>query len=241
MMKKLILLIVFACCTAGMKAQNPIGGLSIKPMAGVNISGMVNGTDGMYHTKVGFTGGAEFEYGVNRWLGMSLGLIYSQQGAKIDGVAEMTMIDDTGQRYYVGVETKGKLKCNYLNLPLMANVYIPAVKGLAVKAGVQVGILTSDKITADVLTATVKSLADYQMVVSDRADDLATLTRKSFSQSDVCKSLDFGIPVGLSYEFKNVTLDARYYFGLKKIDKTEDPDNARNGCLSVTLGYRFHL
>ena len=221
-----------------MKAQNPIGGLSIKPMAGVNISGMVNGTDGMYHTKVGFTGGAEFEYGVNRWLGMSLGLIYSQQGAKIDGVAEMTMIDDTGQRYYVGVETKGKLKCNYLNLPLMANVYIPAVKGLAVKAGVQVGILMSDRITADVLTATVR---DIPSGTYERVDNFTTLTRQSFSQTDVCKSLDFGIPVGLSYEFKNVTLDARYYFGLKKIDKTEDPDNARNGCLSITLGYRFHL
>ena len=238
MMKKLILLMVFACCTAGMKAQNPIGGLSIKPMAGVNISGMVNGTDGMYHTKVGFTGGAELEYGVNRWLGMSLGLIYSQQGAKIDGDAEMTMIDDTGQRYYVAVGTKGKVKCNYLNLPLMANVYIPAVKGLAVKAGVQVGILMSDRITADVLTATVR---DIPSGTYERVDNFTTLTRQSFSQTDVCKSLDFGIPVGLSYEFKNVTLDARYYFGLKKIDKTEDPDNARNGYLSITLGYRFHL
>ena len=240
-MKKLILLMVFACCTAAMKAQNPIGGLSIKPMAGVNISGFVNGTDEMYSTKVGFTGGAELEYGVNRWLGMSLGMIYSQQGAKIDADAEMTVIDDTGQRYYVAVDTKGKLKCNYLNLPLMANVYIPAVKGLAVKAGVQVGILTSDRITADVLTATVKPLSDYQGGVYASVDDFATLTSQRVSQSDVCKSLDFGIPVGLSYEFKNVSLDARYYFGLKKIDKTEDPDNARNGCLSITLGYRFHL
>jgi hypothetical protein len=50
-----------------------------------------------------------------------------------------------------------------------------------------------------------------------------------------------GIPVGLSYEYKNVVLDARYYFGLTKIDNTENPEDVRNRYFSVTLGYRFHL
>ena len=59
--------------------------------------------------------------------------------------------------------------------------------------------------------------------------------------SDICKSVDFGIPVGLSYEYKNIMLDARYYFGLTKIDKTENPDTAKNRYLSITLGYRFGL
>ena len=57
----------------------------------------------------------------------------------------------------------------------------------------------------------------------------------------VSNSIDFGIPVGLSYEYKNITLNARYYFGLRKVDSTEDPDKAHNRYLSVTLGYRFHL
>jgi hypothetical protein len=59
--------------------------------------------------------------------------------------------------------------------------------------------------------------------------------------SDVCKSIDFGLPIGLSYEYKNIVLDARYYFGLTKIDKTDNPDTARNQYLSITLGYKFHL
>ena len=67
------------------------------------------------------------------------------------------------------------------------------------------------------------------------------MTKTNVSLSDICKSIDFGIPIGLSYEYKNVTLDARYYFGLTKLDKTEDPENTRNRCLSITLGYRFHL
>ena len=58
---------------------------------------------------------------------------------------------------------------------------------------------------------------------------------------DFCKTVDFGIPVGLSYEYKNVVLDARYYFGLTKIDKTENHEDCHNRYLSFTLGYRFHL
>ena len=55
--------------------------------------------------------------------------------------------------------------------------------------------------------------------------------------SDVCKS----VPLGVSYEYKNIVLDARYFFGLTKIDKTDNPDSARNQYLSITLGYKFNL
>jgi hypothetical protein len=59
--------------------------------------------------------------------------------------------------------------------------------------------------------------------------------------SDVCKSVDFGIPLGVSYEYKNIVFDARYFFGLTKIDKTDNPDSARNQYFSITLGYKFNL
>ena len=62
-----------------------------------------------------------------------------------------------------------------------------------------------------------------------------------YTQPNICHSFDFGIPVGISYELFNISLNVGYYMGLTKIDKTEDPDNARNRCLSVTLGYRFKL
>ena len=52
---------------------------------------------------------------------------------------------------------------------------------------------------------------------------------------------DVGIPIGLSYEYKNVVLDVRYCFGLTKIDNTQDPEDTRNRTLSVTLGYNFKL
>ena len=63
----------------------------------------------------------------------------------------------------------------------------------------------------------------------------------SVEESDICKSVVFGIPVGLSYEYKNITLDARYYFGLTRMDDAEEDPAARNRCLSITLGYKFKL
>jgi hypothetical protein len=54
--------------------------------------------------------------------------------------------------------------------------------------------------------------------------------------------LDFGIPIGFSYESRHIVLDARYYFGLTKIDDSPiNREDVRNRCLSITLGYRLHL
>lgn len=52
------------------------------------------------------------------------------------------------------------------------------------------------------------------------------------------KSFDFSIPVGLSYEFSNVVLDARYNWGLTKISENGD---SKNSVFQITLGYKFDL
>lgn len=241
MRKKSFLVVMMLLQMTFAMAQNEVGKLSIKPMAGVNLSTFGNATADIYRMKVGLTGGAELEYGLNPWLGLSLGLMYSEQGAKIDGSVDGMVIDEMGSRWSINTLMDGKLKCSYLNLPLMANIYIPSLKGLALKAGVQVGILTSDKITTDVRLA-MRNLDSFEpWVLRDGTQNDVSLKNYSVEMSDVCKSIDFGIPLGLSYEYKNIVLDARYYFGLTKIDKTDDPDNAQNRYLSITLGYRFGL
>lgn len=59
------------------------------------------------------------------------------------------------------------------------------------------------------------------------------------SKADVdAKSFDFSIPVGLSYEFSNVVLDARYNWGLTKIFENGD---SKNSVFQITLGYKFDL
>ena len=57
---------------------------------------------------------------------------------------------------------------------------------------------------------------------------------------DDAKTFDFSIPVGLSYEFANIQLDARYNWGLTKMVDWEDADS-KNSVFQITLGYKFEL
>ena len=55
-----------------------------------------------------------------------------------------------------------------------------------------------------------------------------------------CKSTAFSIPVGISYEFENIVVDARYNIGATKVNKYGSKDQ-RSDFLLVTLGYKFSL
>lgn len=100
-------------------------------------------------------------------------------------------------------------------MPILANVYV--TKGLAVKLGVQPGF---------------KVNAKY-----DTKTTALGVTVKTSSEPDV-KSVDFSIPVGISYEYANFQLDARYNWGLTKISKHGDD---KNSVFQITLGYKFDL
>lgn len=227
-MKKTVLLAAFACCAIVMNAQNPKGTFSIKPVAGINVVGLSGGSHSdMFKSKVGFTAGAEAEYGVSDWLGVSLGALYSQQGAN---------------EAQVDFDAVSKLKSHYLNLPLLANVYIPGVQGLAVKAGVQVGFCLKSEMEVMLETYVAEPYSTGEL----------NRQKVGMMETGLCKSVDFGIPVGLSYEYKNFVLDARYYIGLTKVGKVyqilsdyhiDHPaiTSSRNSYFSFTLGYRFHL
>jgi opacity protein-like surface antigen len=59
---------------------------------------------------------------------------------------------------------------------------------------------------------------------------------------DDAKKFNFSIPVGLSYEYKNVVLDMRYNISVTKVNKNSDADNKyRSDLLQITLGYKFDL
>jgi hypothetical protein len=52
--------------------------------------------------------------------------------------------------------------------------------------------------------------------------------------------VDFSIPVGISYEFSDFVIDARYNFGLSKIGKKEYTDTSnKNSVIMLTLGYKI--
>lgn len=103
-------------------------------------------------------------------------------------------------------------KLDYINIPILANVYV--TKGLAVKLGVQPAFNVSDK----------QKLSGGKAFVE--AEDVGA------------ESFDFSIPVGLSYEFNNVVIDARYNFGVTNI---ADGGDSKNSVFQFTLGYKFAL
>ena len=235
------MLAVTLAITLGVVAQNQKGTFSIRPMAGISIANLSSSLDDYYHNQVGLTAGIEVEYAVSNQAGISLGVIYSQQGAEIDGSTDLRYTDDNGQQHAEYSEYKGHLRANYINLPLMVNYYIPVVRGLAIKAGIQVGLRSDERLKADQLSVRHAYLPSSDVFTMQPSGLVAEMWSMVFNETDVSKSVDFGIPVGLSYEYKNVTLDARYCFGLTKTDKILEAEDNRNRTFSVTLGYRFNL
>ena len=55
---------------------------------------------------------------------------------------------------------------------------------------------------------------------------------------DNFKTFDLSIPLGLSYEFSDFVVDARYNLGLTKLDK-DGEDKAYNNVFMLTLGYKI--
>lgn len=109
-----------------------------------------------------------------------------------------------------GVDLTTKL--DYINVPVLANVYV--VKGLAVKLGIQPGFNVTHEVKAE------------------KGSTNGTTDIPGF------KSVDFSIPVGLSYEINNFVIDGRYNFGVTKI---ADDVDSKNSVFQFTLGYKFAL
>ena len=237
-MKKIIVSFLLVSLAMTMSAQNEKGQFSVKPMAGVNLSTLA-GSDDFYKYRADFSAGAELEYGVSPILGISLGAMYSQQGAKFDGQLNKSIISQTGEISIDVSWVTGKLTSSYVYLPLMANFYIPAFKYFSFRIGAQIGFNLNNEMNLELLNhkETTNDQSSHSLDnIYPFIDYTSTLTSK-----EVCKTMDFGIPVGLTYEYMNYSLNIQYYFGLADVCKYPDLSTFHNRCLSVTLGYRFQL
>ena len=115
----------------------------------------------------------------------------------------------------LGQSATATTKLDYINVPIMANVYV--VKGLAVKLGIQPGFKVS---------STEKTVGNTSFASGSVSGDIKA------------QSVDFSIPVGISYEYSNFQLDARYNWGLTKVFEN---GKSKNSVFQITLGYKFDL
>ena len=189
----------------GIYAQHAKGSFNIQPKLGLNVATMTN-NDGS-DPRVGFVGGAEFEYQATDLLSLSFGALYSQQGVKAS---------DEG--------LDGTIKMDYINVPVLLNVYV--TKGLAVKTGIQPGFKVNSKVKAS--TSGVSAEVDLEKAFQAAGVDASV------------KSVDFAIPVGLSYEYRNFQLDARYNFSVSKAIEAEG-ESTKHSVFQFTIGYKFDL
>jgi hypothetical protein len=117
-------------------------------------------------------------------------------------------------------EGENQMKLYYAAFPITANYYV--LPGLAVKAGVQ----PAYRVKAQ--------LKDGDMTV-----DFDRYIETVFNDDDFnMPKFELEIPVGLSYEYNGITLDARYNFGLTKLITGID-DAIYQRVIVVTLGYKF--
>lgn len=118
----------------------------------------------------------------------------------------------------------GTIKMDFVNVPILLNAY--ETKGLAVKLGIQPGFKVNSKVKVSGGGAS----AEVNLKQALEAGGV---------DADV-KSFDFAIPIGLSYEYRNFQLDARYNFGLTKAIEA-DGESTKNSVFQITLGYKFDL
>lgn len=116
------------------------------------------------------------------------------------------------------------IKMDYINIPILANVYV--AKGFAVKLGLQPGFLINDKAKVSSNGAS----AEMDLTAALQAED-ATAKVNSF---------DLSLPVGISYEFSNIQVDARYNWGLTKAISAQS-GSTKHSVFQFTVGYKFSL
>lgn len=234
-MKKIILSAVCLASVLTASAQHRIGTFSVTPRVGVSVANVTN--NDMYvatetnneekvksRAKLGGTAGAEVEYQAGDIYSFSLGVMYAMQGNLYKEHREYA------DKTLYGI-SNCRMDVHELNIPLMANVYV--APGLAVKAGVQMGILLAAKFKY-------KSQSINTVIIDGKEQkEYGDIVKHSQSMKDQMHTIDFAIPVGLSYEYENVVLDARYYYGLTKVFKVED--KSKNSVFTFTVGYKFDL
>lgn len=227
-MKRRITLAFLSAISLASFAQSKVGTWSVIPHVGVSIASLTHQSGGIVvgdnqsqevkpQARPGFTGGVDVMYQVSDNVGLSLGLSYVQAGCKYKDV------DDNGVTWHDHYD-----RMDYISVPLVAHSYI--APGLSINVGVAPSFLIYGKYHAGMQT--------YDL----DTDGHRTNVKEAEIDQDIKKGLrnfTLSIPVGISYEYENVVLDARYNVGV--LNAYKYGLTARNKVFEVSVGYKFDL
>lgn len=246
-MRKILTICAATLMSVGTFAQQQPKTFSVTPQVGVSL-GKQN--DFMAYTlgqgtlpksagynpkanyKAGLTAGAELTYQATKEWAFSLGAFYTQAGSKYKDFEAVVKPSATDKAEETESTWNGHAISNmhnsfdYITVPVMAHYRL--IEGLSVKAGVELGFLVN-----------AKREWDENLFTIDIETNVRTYEAPKTYETDIkdeAKGLTVAIPVGISYEYEHVVLDARYHIPLTKSMKNID---TRNRLATITVGYRF--
>lgn len=235
-MKKRTILFALAAGVLPAMAQPKVGTVSVLPRVGVALANLpgdkieVGATNDLTYSsryKAGLMAGVDIDWQFMPNLSATIGAQYVQQGAKYGNDGYKVQVTEG---VYKGTGySDWSTQLHYINVPLMLNAYLGT--GFAVKAGVQIGFPLSGKMkyTEQQYTMT-KDDVKYEKPEHVKYDLNSTLTKVTFA-----------IPVGVSYEFSNVILDARYNIGLTQFQDIDGFESSKNRVFTFSVAYRLEL
>ena len=192
--------------------------------AGLNASKLsVSGEEDemSFDFKAGSQVGVLMDYSINENFSIIPELLFSQRGAKfkISNFEDLDVED-------LDIKAKATMTLNYLQLPVNAAYKFDVGYGskLFIFAGPYVGYGISAK---------AKGESSYEGVKVSMSEDL-----KFGSGEDEIKPFDFGINVGLGYEYQKIFFKLQYNHGLTNLNNGSE-GTMKNMNVALTAGYFF--
>ena len=229
------------------------GEWSIIPKVGVNLFKLADdkvwlSEDGSKYVnssyKLGFEGGVDIEYMVHDRIGLTVGAMYAMQNEKYNDFHKGEKKAGSENLYEFSKFENMRVNFGFLNVPVKCNVYL--TDNFALKAGVQLGFMLSAKFKYNVVSGLYDKLNPGNIIYYDADGHPAqegsdVYLAEEIDAKESYKHFDISIPVGFSYEYENVILEAQYRIGLSKLNLDGYADKLRSSVFSVTVGYRLGL
>jgi hypothetical protein len=180
---------------------------------------------------------------------VALGVGYTQLGARdfsrhiMMGMLEQSVPTET--KYFALIaadKNRVTYSLDYLVVPLTVGFH--PYKGLSLRTGVQLGYCVRNQAKGyyEVFAKAYRPESVAGNIALDQSDlqigDIGAEVDGDLD--DEVNKFDVGIPVGIGYEWKNLSVDARYVFGLTNVSKQKG-EHMRNRAFMLTLGYKFKV
>ena len=249
----LAVLIVFGLANNTNAQKRDAGEWSIIPKVGVNLAKLKgdkiwlgenssNYVNSSY--KLGYEGGVDVEYMVHDRIGVTVGAMYAMQSEKFKDYHIGEKRAGSENLYEFSKFENTRVNFGFLNVPVKCIVYF--TDNFALKAGVQLGFMLSAKFKYNVVSGLYDKLNPGNIIYYDADGNPAqegsnVYLAEEIDVKDSYKHFDISIPVGFSYEYENVILEAQYRIGLSKLNLDGYADKLRSSVFSVTVGYRLPL